>query len=758
MKNGNCGCNLWARKLASVVCCLFVVAMVLCRSARACSAPVDTKLDGPQGVAVDSAGKVYVVNAGGVERPGSLVVFGPHGSAPLAFEAGSYGSFEHPSAVAISPQGGVYAATGDIHTWPHGSIAIFRLSQDGKLLGTGSIATRFKQSNRGSGIIAPDTKLGSVAALALDGNGNMFTVSRYQGPSINEYPAGSRENVAPTAMIRGARTALRAPTGVAVDTRDNIYVTNASPDEVIKYAAGANGDAAPAAILAGPDTGLDRPIAIAVDSHGRIYVANFRSSSITEYEPDQSGDAAPAAVIQGPKTRLFEPSSLALDSHGAIYVTNFAGSTVLRFPAGSHGDVAPDRVIPPPSYPAPTAAPPCKPRPGSFRQPVPNSSPVGSFAPVRSPMCWARDGQVAALLHNGEVLLAGGYVGRGVAGVTVGPHTYANSAELYDPHIGTFRPTGAMSVPRASTPHATVLKSGMVLITGGTEEAAPNWTDAVAELYNPKSGTFVTIGHMTVPRQAFSATLLDDGRVLIAGGMDSSTGPPRIYPVGNFGELPAFAEIYDPKTGTFVPTGNMVQPRIEHAAVRLRDGRVLIVGGSPNPVSMSGQYLASAELYDPVTSSFSATGSMHAVRGAFLAAALLKDGRVLVAGPVAGGSSALEIYDPANGTFGAPIAMPQAMQTAVVLYDGKVLLAVSQYTAKAELFDPQTRKFIETPPMLYPCPGTETLLQSGNVLFSGGQACQPLPAKSARFNGNMIAYSPIIVPLDRAEVFHEGAH
>jgi hypothetical protein len=146
---------------------------------------------------------------------------------------------------------------------------------------------------------------------------------------------------------------------------------------------------------------------------------------------------------------------------------------------------------------------------------------------------------------------------------------------------GAFTSIGSMTTPRASHT-ATVILSGKVLITGGVQFTFPNDTLASAELYDPATGTFSATGSMTEPRVGHSATLLPDGRVLIAGGTTDLS-----------------AEIYDPSTGTFAATGNMVATPLSFGpkalATLLQDGRVFIPG-SPT-----------AQIYDPVSGTFAAT-------------------------------------------------------------------------------------------------------------------------------------------------------
>jgi hypothetical protein len=220
-----------------------------------------------------------------------------------------------------------------------------------------------------------------------------------------------------------------------------------------------------------------------------------------------------------------------------------------------------------------------------------------------------------------------------------------SSAEVYDPKAGTFSPTGSLLHPSRDA-DATVLADGRVLIVGGDSghDFESGLFLASAELYEPKTGTFSATGSMATARDFPTATLLADGRVLVAGGLTSS------------GTL-ASAELYEPKTGTFTATGSMGTPRVFATATLLADGRVLIAGGLS---SQLGNALASAEVYDPKTSTFTATGSMGTPR-VFATATLLADGRVLVAGGDAGpGFSSgnylrsAELYDPKTGTFSPP--------------------------------------------------------------------------------------------------------
>jgi hypothetical protein len=201
---------------------------------------------------------------------------------------------------------------------------------------------------------------------------------------------------------------------------------------------------------------------------------------------------------------------------------------------------------------------------GTFR-------PTGATAAVRmSP--------TLTLLPDGRVLVAGGYDGSYMA---EGPAPALASAETYDPATGTFSTTGPMKSARAGHA-ATRLSDGRVLVTGGSNGSVGL---ASAELYDPSTGSFSPAGSMTADRESHSSTLLADGRVLIAGGMHdpgpvACAGAACIAMVGTT-DLTS-AEIYDPATGKFSRTGSMATPRSIPAAILLQDGRVLVAGGFTN--------------------------------------------------------------------------------------------------------------------------------------------------------------------------------
>jgi uncharacterized repeat protein (TIGR01451 family) len=275
-----------------------------------------------------------------------------------------------------------------------------------------------------------------------------------------------------------------------------------------------------------------------------------------------------------------------------------------------------------------------------------------------------------------------------------------------------FVATGDM--PTGHSQHtATLLPNGKVLIAGG-------WfpTSSAAAIYDPGTGTFAITGNMTIPRFAHTATRLPSGKVLIAGG--STLTPPYLDP------MPVtLAELYDPTTGTFTATGSMNDARWRHTATLLPNGKVLITGGGwgAGP-GYAGRINLSAELYDPASGTFSRTGNMSITRWQH-AAALLTNGKVLITGGVFLTWPA-DLYDPATGTFAATNAEPPINQhTATVLPDGEVLLvgatSVFDATPAAQVYDPASDAFgTISGPTGAGANHSATLLPNGKVLLVSG--------------------------------------
>jgi hypothetical protein len=223
-------------------------------------------------------------------------------------------------------------------------------------------------------------------------------------------------------------------------------------------------------------------------------------------------------------------------------------------------------------------------------------------------------------------------------------HRILNIADLYSPQLGQFDFEAAMQSPRASHT-ATLLLSGELLLAGGA--TGSNTATATAELFDPDTAQFSsTAGMMTDSRQNHTAMLLQNGKVLLAGGVDN-TG------LAGSGDALTTAELYDPNTGTFAATGSMASMRANHSSTALLDGEVLIAGGLAN--ILTGSAINTAEVYDPNTGRFTATAG-NLISGVFdHTATLLKDGHVLIAGGVdgTGASAAAQLYNPGTRTFSA---------------------------------------------------------------------------------------------------------
>jgi WD40 repeat protein len=378
-------------------------------------------------------------------------------------------------------------------------------------------------------------------------------------------------------------------------------------------------------------------------------------------------------------------------------------------------------IVPPPWTPA-TATTVGPPAPTPSPTPTPDLAPGFSWTGSATAGDGTPFGDTATRLADGRVLVTAGC---------------SKEAALYDPSSGTFSPTGSMSAVRSSET-ATLLHDGRVLVAGGYNCAAAgaDGTWASAELYDPTTGTFSPTGSMAAPRQQHTATLLADGRVLIVGGL-SGPGPATAggailasYRTAETDAFLATAEIYDPVTGTFSRTGSMSTPHRGHTATLLQDGRVLVVGngGESSPSSRA------ADLYDPATGRFSKTGPMKTGRWLHTAT-LLQDGRVLILGgrsPKDSVYTGAEMYDPRSGTFSSVAGMREGRQqhTATLLPDGRVLIAGGYWSdgqkwrvlSSTEMYDPGTGKYTTIGSMgARRSSHTATLLNDGRVLIVGGE-------------------------------------
>ena len=260
---------------------------------------------------------------------------------------------------------------------------------------------------------------------------------------------------------------------------------------------------------------------------------------------------------------------------------------------------------------------------------------------------------------------------------------------------------------------ATLLPNGKVLIAGGMRRNQDFYKSA--ELYDPATGKFQPTGDMHERRVGQIAVLLTSGKVLIAGGWVGMDGTDS-------------AELYDPATGTFTVIGKMTIRRGRPSATLLPDGDVLIAGGEVR----DNEPVASAEIFHAKTLTFVPTASMHHARVAHTAT-LLQDGRVLIAGGYNGNVTAsAELYDPKTGAFAETggLSTARSKHTAGLLPNGQVLIAGGSDSRgwngnlnSAEIYDPRTGKFTATASLndsRFKLPDEAVQLPSGKLLIAGG--------------------------------------
>ncbi len=408
---------------------------------------------------------------------------------------------------------------------------------------------------------------------------------------------------------------------------------------------------------------------------------------------------------------------------------------------------------------------------------------IASFtSATQSNLNQARRGGTATVLPTGRVLIAGG--------ISAG-NTATNSAELFDPTSGTFTSLAPNTMTSARARHtATLLPSGKVLIAGGTDANGVNTN--TAELFDPAQGTFASLlpnNTMASARASHTATLLPDGKVLLAGGdvngsntntaelFDPSSGtftalspnntmtaarayhtatliagpgggPHVLLAGGNTGNSTTnTAELFDPATGTFTATPNMTLPRGSHTATLLPNGHVLLAGGDVN-----GSNTNTAELFNSISGTFialSPNNTMSSAR-AYHTATLLPGGQVLIAGGSTGNlpTSTADLFEPATGTF-TPFSANNTMtaarylHTATLLTSGKVLLAGGGdanggSTNTAELFDLGLGFSDARRPAL--SAATDPLLQPSSLVLSGTGFRGDSEGSGSSFNSSATNY------------------
>jgi hypothetical protein len=584
-------------------------------------------------------------------------------------------------------------------------------------------------------VVAPSVIISFVASPAAIAAGRSSTLSwsvtGATGLSIDHgvgTVAGSSTNVSPTATttytltaVNAAGASTRATATVLVEPAPAIASFTASPATIT-----AGNTAVLAWSVAGaPSLSIDQLVGDVTGTSSRS-VKPLLTTTYTLAATSPLGAVSTArttvTVVQGPVISNFTatPALVALGQSSTLTAVFIAGTGAVDHGLGAVAsgvgtstgnltqtttftlvvtNLAGDSVTATTTIPVVTAA-------GTF-------SPTGSTAV-------GREWPTATLLPNGKVLVAGGFNSGGSLA----------SAEIYDPSVSTFTASGSMNRARAN--HlAVLLPSGKVFLTGGTDTACVDANSATSEIYDPASQTFAATDPLCTcvcaASTGLSATLLDNGKVLLAGGLNSR------------GYL-AVAELYDPGTGSCAPTGFLSARRSGHSATLLANGTVLVAGGFGSADGVSYGRLGTAEIYDPSAGAFTPTGALGTARNGHTATLLPASGQVLVAGGYGAATEELvsaELYDPSSQGFRSTGALNVARSgaTATLVANGTVLLAGGRGAnlttgvatlGIAEIYDPGAGTFAVPGAMSAPREyHAAALLRDGRVLLAGGYVLAP---------------------------------
>lgn len=322
-----------------------------------------------------------------------------------------------------------------------------------------------------------------------------------------------------------------------------------------------------------------------------------------------------------------------------------------------------------------------------------------------------RSGHTATLLPDGRVLVVGGHGAPPCCPPTA-------TTFIYNPIADSWSPAANLSLPRLGQA-ATLLASGKVLVLDGLKDQSNNPVTLTGEIYDPAANAWSPTPPMPKTPGAFSPILLPNGKVLVIG-TDVSL-------------LHSEVEIFDPVANAWEPAASAGTARFGHGTIVLNNGKVLVAGGASGPAGPTSgpPLLASAELYDPATNSWSPAGVMADARYR-PAIAKLADGRVLVAGGSQNAVQRLataEIYDPATNTWSQAASMADARygSTAITLPNGKVMVVAGNWflpPMTVEIYDPAADTWLAAPDLLGHHSDTHSalLLPSGAVFVFGGDS------------------------------------
>lgn len=646
--------------------------------------------------------------------------------------------------------------------------------------GNGTACSNYSTTGCGNGGRATGAELKNAFGVAVDTHFNIYiadtadNVIREVSVTTGDIQtvAGNGTVCAPSTSACGdggpaTSAQLNAPRGVEVDSSGNIFIADFGDNKIRKVSGGTittvagNGSACTYNPTTQCGDGglatsaqLDSPEFLALDSSGNIYLTDTGYEVIREVKttgdifkvagtygtPGNTGDGESAT-----NATLNQPEGVVVDTEGNLYIADTVNNRIREVSAGTINNVA--------------------------------GASAGTVCPGSTENCGDGGAATSAKLNNPwgvavdssfNIYIADTYdyrirvvtqstglintvAGNGTAGFT-GDATAAIHAEI-QPAFGiavdslgniyfpdetdsriravgstTFTTTGSMNVARMWDT-ATLLQNGLVLITGGCATCEGDATAfASAELYNPATGTFALTGSMNVARYLHTATLLPSGLVLIAGGETAGGG------VGS-----TSAELYNPATGTFTSTGSMNVAREQFTATLLQNGTVLIAGGAGGLWGVS-----SAEVYNPATGAFTSIGPMNDPHYGHTAT-LLPNGSVLVAGSAGGYTTVAELYNPTTGAFTLTGSLNNGGRghVATLLPDGLVLVAGGAgNSSSAELYSPATGMFTPTGSMNAEREYfTATSLQSGLVLVAGGDGASGLQASAELYDPITAAFT-----------------
>jgi N-acetylneuraminic acid mutarotase len=316
-----------------------------------------------------------------------------------------------------------------------------------------------------------------------------------------------------------------------------------------------------------------------------------------------------------------------------------------------------------------------------------------------------------SVLNDGRLLATGGEQ------ICSGTLQASPGSFVFDPTANSWSLVGTMSQARYAHTES-VLQSGLVLVAGG--EAAGPIVDT-AELFSPTTQQWTAAGSMPAAVWQHTASVLPNGQVLIAGGnVGGQTNEPNVSTNA--------AQLYDPGSATWSQTGALTTGRYNHTATLLANGTVLVAGGTTAGALTGQTVLATAELYNPSTGTWTSAGTMNAARSSHTAT-LLPSGMVLVAGGDSSGVSA-ELYDPVANTWtlAAPMTAARSMAASTPLSNGNVLIVGGEDSSTAEEYDPSTNSWTSAGTLAFSQAAVVIAsLSDGRVVAYGGDGAAPTP-------------------------------